>query len=59
MKAKQQCQFARRNVRRAVRRGSKGSEGDYLSKLCKLLAKMGPNEQKLLLHMAQKVAKRR
>ena len=39
--------------------GSKGSEDDYLSKLCKLLAKMGPNEQKLLLHMAQRVAKRR
>ena len=39
--------------------GSKGNEADYLSKLCRLLAKMGPSEQKLLLHMAQKVAKRR
>jgi transcriptional regulator with XRE-family HTH domain len=38
--------------------GSKGSEADYLSKLCRLLAKMGPSEQKLLLHMAQKVARR-
>jgi transcriptional regulator with XRE-family HTH domain len=38
--------------------GSKGNDADYLSKLCRLLAKMGPNEQKLLLHMAQKVAKR-
>ena len=38
--------------------GSKGNDADYLSKLCKLLAKMGPNEQKLLLHMAQKVARR-
>src|ERR1700720_150192 len=39
--------------------GSKGNEADYLSKLCRLLAKMGPSEQKLLLHMTQKVAKRR
>ena len=38
--------------------GSKGNDADYLSKLCKLLEKMGPNEQKLLLHMAQKVARR-
>jgi transcriptional regulator with XRE-family HTH domain len=38
--------------------GSKGSEADYLSKLCRLLAKMGPNDQNLLLHMAQKVARR-
>jgi transcriptional regulator with XRE-family HTH domain len=38
--------------------GSKGTEVDYLSKLCKLLAKMEPDDQKLLLHMAQKVAKR-
>ena len=38
--------------------GSKGSEAHYLSKLCKLLAKMEPNDQSLLLHMAQKVAKR-
>jgi hypothetical protein len=37
--------------------GSKGSEADYLSKLCKLLAKMEPGDQKLLLHMAQKVAR--
>jgi hypothetical protein len=38
--------------------GSKGNEAGYLSKLCRLLAKMEPNDQKLLLHMAQKVAKR-
>jgi hypothetical protein len=31
--------------------------GDYFSKLRRLLAKMGPDDQKLLLHMAQKVAK--
>jgi hypothetical protein len=33
--------------------GSKGNEADYLSKLCKLLAKMEPDDQKLLFHMAQ------
>ena len=38
--------------------GSKGNEADYLSKLCRLLAKMEPNDQKLILHMAQKVARR-
>jgi len=38
--------------------GSKGSPADYLSKLRRLLAKMGPDDQKLLLHMAQKVARR-
>jgi transcriptional regulator with XRE-family HTH domain len=37
--------------------GSKGKEADYLSKLCRLLAKMEPDDQKLLLHMAQKVAR--
>src|ERR1700676_584972 len=37
---------------------STGGDADYLSKLCKLLAKMEPNDQKLLLHVAQKVAKR-
>ena len=37
--------------------GCKGNEADYLSKLCKLLAKMEPDDQKLLFHMAQKVAK--
>src|SRR6267143_2370618 len=34
----------------------KGKEADYLSKLRRLLAKMEPDDQKLLLHMAQKVA---
>jgi transcriptional regulator with XRE-family HTH domain len=38
--------------------GSKGSPADYLSKLRRLLAKMGPDDQKLLLHVAQKVARR-
>ena len=37
--------------------GSKGREADYLSKLRRLLAKMEPNDQKLLLLMAQKVAR--
>ena len=37
--------------------GSKGSEADYLSKLRRLLAKMEPDDQKLLLYMAQKVAR--
>jgi transcriptional regulator with XRE-family HTH domain len=38
--------------------GSAGGDADYLSKLCKLLAKMDQDDQKLLLHVAQKVAKR-
>lgn len=38
--------------------GSEGEDAGYLSKLCRLLAKIEPNDQKLLLHMAQKVAKR-
>ena len=37
--------------------GSKGSEADYFSKLRRLLAKMKPNDQKFLLHMAQKAAR--
>ncbi len=37
--------------------GSTGGEADYLSKLRRLLAKMEPSDQKLLLHMAQKVAR--
>src|SRR4030088_349562 len=37
--------------------GSKGSEADYFSKLRRLLAKMEPDDQKLLLQMAQKVAR--
>ena len=37
--------------------GNKGKEADYLSKLRRLLAKMEPGDQKLLLHMAQKVAR--
>ena len=37
--------------------GSKGREADYFSKLRRLLAKMEPKNQNLLLHMAQKVAR--
>jgi transcriptional regulator with XRE-family HTH domain len=37
--------------------GGKGKEADYLSKLRRLLAKMERGDQKLLLHMAQKVAR--
>jgi transcriptional regulator with XRE-family HTH domain len=37
--------------------GSKGKEADYLTKLRRLLAKMEPGDQKLLLHMAQKIAR--
>ncbi len=37
--------------------GSTGNGADYVSKLRRLLAKMGPGDQKLLLHMAQKVAR--
>src|ERR1700738_5351213 len=37
--------------------GTTGSEADYFSKLRRLLAKMEPGDQKLLLHMAQKVAR--
>ncbi len=37
--------------------GSTGRGADYLSKLRKLLAKMEPGDQKLLFHMAQKVAR--
>ena len=38
--------------------GSKGELADYFSKLRKLLAKMEPHDQKLLFHMAQRVARR-
>ncbi len=37
--------------------GSRGAEAVYLSKLCKFLAKMKPNDQQFLLHMAQKAAR--
>ncbi len=37
--------------------GSTGGEAVYLSKLRRLLAKMEPDDQKLLLLMAQKVAR--
>ncbi len=38
--------------------GNTGDDAAYLSKLCKLLAKMEQDDQELLLHVAQKVAKR-
>jgi len=38
--------------------GNSGDDAAYLSKLCKLLAKMEQADQKLLLHVAQRVAKR-
>ena len=37
--------------------GRTGAQADYFSKLRRLLAKMDPGDQKLLLHMAQKVAR--
>ena len=37
--------------------GTKGTEAAYLSKLRRLLGKMESGDQRLLLHMAQKVAK--
>src|ERR1700730_13630570 len=37
--------------------GSTGKDAVYLSKLGKLLAKMKPNDQQFLLHMAQKAAR--
>jgi hypothetical protein len=38
--------------------GSKGDEAEYFSKLRRLIAKMELTDQKLLLNIAQKVAKR-
>jgi transcriptional regulator with XRE-family HTH domain len=37
--------------------GSNGEDAVYLSKLCRLLAKMKSNDQQFLLHMAQKAAR--
>jgi transcriptional regulator with XRE-family HTH domain len=37
--------------------GSEGRDATYLSELRKLLAKMEPDDQKLLLHVAQKVGR--
>ena len=37
--------------------GNKGKEAAYLSKLRRLLGKMKPDDQKFLLHMAQKAAR--
>jgi transcriptional regulator with XRE-family HTH domain len=38
--------------------GTRGAEADYLSKLRQVMSKLKRNDQKLILHMAQKVAKR-
>jgi transcriptional regulator with XRE-family HTH domain len=38
--------------------GSTGRTADYLNKLRRLLPKMGPYERNLILHMAQRVARR-
>jgi transcriptional regulator with XRE-family HTH domain len=37
--------------------GSTGEDAVYLSKLCRLLAKMKSDDQQFLLHMAQKAAR--
>ncbi len=37
--------------------GSTSGDAVYLSKLCRLLAKMEPSDKNLLLHMVQKVAR--
>jgi len=37
--------------------GSTGEDAVYLSKLCTLLAKMKPDDQNFLPHMAQKAAR--
>ena len=37
--------------------GSRGKDADYFSKLRRLLSKMEPGDQKLLMHLAQKVAR--
>ena len=39
-------------------RGLRGKEGRYLRKLASLLAKMNPDDRKLLLHTVQKMASR-
>jgi transcriptional regulator with XRE-family HTH domain len=38
--------------------GETGRDADYLSKLRRLLAKMGPDDRKLILHLTQKVVRR-
>jgi transcriptional regulator with XRE-family HTH domain len=37
--------------------GSKGRDADYLAKLRRMLAKLNESDQKLLLHLAQKVGR--
>jgi transcriptional regulator with XRE-family HTH domain len=48
---------ARKAPEDSVEWGYKGKDAAYISKLRKLLAKMGPDDQKLLMNMAQKVAR--
>jgi transcriptional regulator with XRE-family HTH domain len=38
--------------------GSSGKEARYLNKLCRLLSKAGEEDRKLVMHMAQKMARR-
>jgi transcriptional regulator with XRE-family HTH domain len=38
--------------------GSTGKQADYLSKLRRLLGRMGPDDRKLILHLTQKMARR-
>jgi transcriptional regulator with XRE-family HTH domain len=38
--------------------GDKGQDADYVTRLSKLLGKMTPEDRNLILHMAQRVAKR-
>jgi hypothetical protein len=49
--------FAQVNASKVGGFGCSDADADYLSKLRRLLAKMEPDEQRLVLHMAQKVAK--
>jgi transcriptional regulator with XRE-family HTH domain len=37
--------------------GSTGRDASYLAKLCRLLSKLSESDQKLLLHVAQKVGR--
>jgi transcriptional regulator with XRE-family HTH domain len=45
------------NDDRPQMRGLRGKEGRYFRKLATLLAKMNPDDRKLLLHMVQKMAR--
>jgi hypothetical protein len=47
-----------KNLKDSDEWGNTGADAGYLSKLSKLLAKIDPNDQKLLLLVAQKVVRR-